>query len=176
MQNLINDLQPHQMQECDNLQVQKPHLSTYTFLTQWNHSRGSFNLQGVLLSSDLSWSHHIKGTCSKAKNIMGLLYRHYCQYSSCRSLPQLCLSLVRPYLDYAAQVWDPHPHMYRDINSLECTKLRIKDVLEEMEHSLPCMSSLKCSRYHPYSARKPTSLLETLPPFQDISQLVLFPC
>ena len=68
----------------------------------------TFKYLGVLLSSDLSWTHHIQGVCSKARKILGLLYRRYYQYSDSRTLCQLYLSLVRPHLDYATQVWDPH--------------------------------------------------------------------
>ena len=77
----------------------------------------AFKYLGLLISSDLSWSHHVKVVCSKARKMLGLLYRRYYQYSDRRSLLQLYVSLVRPHLDYAAQVWDPHLHC--DIRSLE---------------------------------------------------------
>jgi hypothetical protein len=77
----------------------------------------TFKYLGVLLSSDMSWSPHIQRVCSKARKVLGLLYRRYYQYSDSRSLRQLYISLVRPHLDYAAQVWDPH--LQRDINSIE---------------------------------------------------------
>ena len=32
---------------------------------------------GVLLTSDLSWSSHINSTCSKARKLIGLLYRRF---------------------------------------------------------------------------------------------------
>ena len=54
----------------------------------------TFKYPGVLLSSDLSWTHHIQGVCSKARKILGLLYRRYYQYSDSRTLRQLYLSLV----------------------------------------------------------------------------------
>ena len=60
---------------------------------------------------------HIDGVCSKARKILGLLYRRYYQHADSNSLRQLYLSLVRPHLDYAAQVWDPH--LQKDINTLE---------------------------------------------------------
>ena len=60
---------------------------------------------------------HIQGVCSKARKILGLLYRRYYQYSDSRSLLKLYISLVCPHLDYAAQVWDPH--LQKDIKSLE---------------------------------------------------------
>ena len=60
--------------------------------------------------------------CSKARKILGLLYRRY--YTSTLiaepCMCQLYLSLVRPHLDYATQVWDPH--LQQDINSLECVQ------------------------------------------------------
>jgi len=32
---------------------------------------------GLLLSSDLSWSHHIETTCTKGKKLLGLLYHQF---------------------------------------------------------------------------------------------------
>ena len=37
----------------------------------------TFKYLGVLICSDLSWSEHIQGVCSKARKLLGLLYRRY---------------------------------------------------------------------------------------------------
>ena len=75
---------------------------------------------GLLISSDLSWSNHIQSICSKARKILGLLYRKYCKFSDQATLLQLYISLVRPHLEYSAPVWNPH--LQRDIQMLERTQ------------------------------------------------------
>jgi len=67
-----------------------------------------FKYLGVLLSSDLSWTPHITSVCSKARQILGLLYRRFYNYAEGDTLKQLYLSLIRPHLEYACPVWDPH--------------------------------------------------------------------
>ena len=63
---------------------------------------------GVLLSSDLSWTPHITSVCSKAKQILGLMYRRFYNHTEGDTLKPLYLSLIRPHLEYACSVWDPH--------------------------------------------------------------------
>ena len=76
---------------------------------------------GLLISSDLSWSHHIDSICSKARRILGLLYWRFSHDTGPHALLQLYLSLVRPHLEYGSQVWDPH--LQKDINQLEYAKI-----------------------------------------------------
>jgi len=54
----------------------------------------TFKYLGLLISSDMSWSNHIKDICSKARKILGLLYRRYYQYADESTLLQLYMSLV----------------------------------------------------------------------------------
>ena len=76
----------------------------------------TFKYLGVIISSDLSWSQHIEGICSKARKIIGMLYRRYYQYADSSTLLKLYTSLVRPH-EYAAPVWDPST--VQDIQHLE---------------------------------------------------------
>ena len=65
----------------------------------------------------MSWSSHVQTTCSKAKKVLGLLYRKFYECSNTETLVQLYLSLVRPHLEYACSVWSPH--LVKDINAIE---------------------------------------------------------
>ena len=72
---------------------------------------------GLLLSTDLSWTAHVESVCSKARKLLGLLYRKYYQYAEPQILLQLYISLVRPHLEYASPVWNPY--LQKNINTLE---------------------------------------------------------
>ena len=72
---------------------------------------------GLLLTDNLSWSQHILSCCSKARQVLGLLYRRFYSFSNQETLKQLYLSLVRPHIEYGCQVWDPH--LAKDKKALE---------------------------------------------------------
>ena len=76
----------------------------------------TFKYLGVLLSSDLSWSAHIDSICTKARKVIGLLYRRFYGNVDHHSLLELYSVLVRPHLEYAP-IWDPH--LIKDTNKLE---------------------------------------------------------
>ena len=80
----------------------------------------TFKYLGVLLSDNLSWSNHISNACTKARKVLGLLYRRFYNYASNDCLKQLYISLARPHLEYAAALWDPHTA--KDIQLLENTQ------------------------------------------------------
>ena len=76
-----------------------------------------FKYLGLLLTSDLSWSPHIETACSKARKLLGMIYRRFSKHSSPDTLLHLYESIVRPHLEYASQVWDPY--LQKDIKLLE---------------------------------------------------------
>ena len=68
-----------------------------------------FRYLGVSWVSEyLNWSHHILKTTKRASKLIDLIYRRYYMSSSQGTLLQLYLSFVRPIVEYAAPVWDPH--------------------------------------------------------------------
>ena len=80
----------------------------------------SYRYLGVIISDNLSWSTHIEKITSKARRLVGMLYRNFYQWSSPDSLPKLYLTLIRPHLEYAVQVWNPY--LAKDIHMLEAVQ------------------------------------------------------
>ena len=75
---------------------------------------------GIVISSDLSWSNHIKGIASKARKQIGLLYRWFYKHAHQDTLRALYVALIRPHLEYGVPVWDSH--LLKDINVLEAVQ------------------------------------------------------
>ena len=86
-----------------------------------NHSQlervYSYKYLGVWLTSTLNWSTQITEISKKARSQLGIIYRNFYQHSNSATLLQLYLSYIRPHLEYAATVWDPHQVGF--IHSLE---------------------------------------------------------
>ena len=76
----------------------------------------TFKYLGIL-SSDLSWSSQIDFICTKARKLIGMLYRRFYGNVDNHSLLELYSVLVRLHLEYAAPIWDPH--FIKDTNKLE---------------------------------------------------------
>ena len=60
---------------------------------------------------------HIDSICAKGKKLIGLLYRRFSSNVCSERLLEMYKTLVRPHLEYAAPVWDPH--LLKDIESVE---------------------------------------------------------
>ena len=77
----------------------------------------SFKYLGLLIKCDLTWTDHIKQICSKARRLVGLLFRQFYNYADPSTIRILYLTLIRPNLEYASEVWDPY--LIRDRRLLE---------------------------------------------------------
>ena len=77
----------------------------------------SYKYLGVLISSNLSWGNHVSNICSRAKKHLGMLYRRFYRDADSSTLRMLYTNSVRPLLEYAVPVWDPH--LLKDIKAIE---------------------------------------------------------
>ena len=94
----------------------------------------SYKYLGVTICDELSWSLHIDKVTSKARQLIGMLYRRFYQWSSSEALLKLYLSLIRPHLEYAVQVWNPY--LIKDIQKLESVqKFALKVCLKRWDSS-----------------------------------------
>ena len=64
---------------------------------------------GVIIHKSLSWSPHISNIITKATRTLNFLKRHG-NLNKCSSQVKesAYLTMVRPQLEYASDVWDPH--------------------------------------------------------------------
>ena len=67
----------------------------------------SFRYLGVTIAEDLSWNVHVSGVCSRARRMLGFMYRCFGRGAEPKALEHLFKSLVLPLLDYCSAVWDP---------------------------------------------------------------------
>ena len=65
---------------------------------------------GLTITSDLKWNSHIQKVTSKANSVLGLLRKNL-RIASKAVKTQAYEALVRPHLEYACTVWDPHTHL-----------------------------------------------------------------
>ena len=76
---------------------------------------------GVTITEDLKWDTHINDTCAKANRTLGFLRRNL-NIGSVSIKQQAYFILVRPLVEYASTVWDPHTQ--RNIQKLEMVQRR----------------------------------------------------
>ena len=100
----------------------------------------TFKYLGVLLTPSLSWSTHISSICSRARKILGIIFRHFYKSSSPITLIRLYTCLVRPILEYSAPVWNPSSQSL--IHSLESIQLFALKIASRFRPSLiPTLSA-----------------------------------
>ena len=98
------------------------------FPLQWCHEEQDL---GVLLTPNLKFSEHISKITCKANSVVGIIKRSF----SCLDKAMfrtLYVSLVRPHLEYASQIWNPH--LIRDIQALEKVRRRATKLVPELQH------------------------------------------
>ena len=85
----------------------------------------------------LTWTDHIKQIYSKARRLVGLLFRQFYNYADPSTITILYLTLIRPKFEYASEVWDPY--LIRDRSLLEnVQKFACKVCLKNWQSMLTC--------------------------------------
>ena len=94
---------------------------------------------GLLLSTDLRWSHHIETICTKARKLLDLLYRQFANNTNTQVMVKLYLSLVRLHLESdktgsssLAPTFDK-----RQECTGECSEVWFTYLLQKMDCKLP---------------------------------------
>ena len=77
---------------------------------------------GIIISSDLSWTHHISMIVSNAYKVLCLLCRLFCSSNNTITKKRLYISLVRSQILYGSQIW--RSLQLKDIKSIESVQRR----------------------------------------------------
>ena len=96
-------------------------LTTYSIDNKALELKSQHPYLGVIFHQSMSWSHHIDHLCGKATKSLNFLKRNI---SKCSKEVKITayLTSIRPLLEYASCVWDPH-QLYL-INTLEKVQRR----------------------------------------------------
>jgi ribonuclease P/MRP protein subunit RPP40 len=86
--------------------------------------------QLILIRSDLKWGDQVRYAALKANRVLGMLKKNFmCRDSNLWK--NLYISLVRPHLEYAVQVWNPY--LTKDIKLIEKVQRRAIRIPTNME-------------------------------------------
>ena len=110
--------------KCKLLSVttkRKPIIHTYKMADDLLESVKHHPYLGVELSHNLKWTNHIHNITAKANNALWFIRRNLWRCPASVK-QQMFFALVRPILDYASVVWDPHTTS--DIQQLEAVQRR----------------------------------------------------
>ena len=100
----------------------------------------AYKYLGVWITSDLNWAKQIEENCKRANQKIGMLYRRFYEYCSTDTLRCLYVAFVRPHLEYAVPVWDPH--LIKHTESLEkVQKFALKVCTKSWDSSYNCLLS-----------------------------------
>ena len=97
-------------QKCNVIQISKkarPIRTSYHLHGHTLEEVDSTKYLGVTIQNTFSWNDHITSVCKKANGTIGFLKRNL-QIHQQHIKANAYKTLVRPQLEYAAQVWDPY--------------------------------------------------------------------
>ena len=80
-----------------------------------------FNDLGVIISSNMTWSAHIRSKVSKANQLLGMIRRSIGVHAPVRAKKWLLSSFIKPSILYASVIWSAYKH---ELNLIELVKRR----------------------------------------------------
>lgn len=95
---------------------------------------------GVTLANDLTWRKHISKTVGQASKTLNFLNRTL-KITSTKTKAQAYKALVRPKLEYASSVWDPHHKVW--IDALERVQNRAARFATNRWHNTSSVTNMK---------------------------------
>lgn len=94
---------------------------------------------GVTITDDLKWDSHIQSICDKANRTIGFLRRNL-NIGATAIKEKAYFTLVRPLVEYASTVWDPHTQS--NIHKLEMVQRRAARYVKSRHRNLSSVSDL----------------------------------
>ena len=111
-------------QKCQTMHITKKQNIIQSTYTIHNHNLQTTNTAkylGIHIHNTLNWNAHINKTAQRANTTSAFLHRNIRTYP--RKIKHLAYTtLVRPILDYASIIWDPHTDS--NIHKLETVQRR----------------------------------------------------
>ena len=85
-----------------------------------------FNYHGVTITDDLSWSKQVSSVVSKARRILGMIYRTFYRFCGTSTMLRLYKAYVKPHLNYCSSMWDPPLVKFQEaLESVQKISLRL---------------------------------------------------
>ncbi|CAM1300700.1 Uncharacterised protein r2_g1069 [Pycnogonum litorale] len=94
---------------------------------------------GVTITSDLKWGAHVNNICQKANRTIGFLKRNL-NISNNEIKEKAYTALVRPTVEYASSVWDPH--LQKDKHKLEMIQRRSARYVTNRYHNTSSVETM----------------------------------
>ena len=137
-----------------------PFNHVYTFNNHILNLSDQHTYLGVILNTSLSWSPHISSIVTKAFKTLNFLKRNLNKCSK-QVKESAYLTMVRPQLEYASDVWDPH--QTGDIAELEKVQRRAaRWVMNDYGRLSSVTSMLNQLSWPTLQTRRKLSRLQTL--------------
>ena len=136
------EFHPH---KCNVLRVTRsrsPSIFNYTLHGTTIKSTESTKYFGVTITKDLTWGKHVDNIRAKANQQLAFIRRNIRTRSS-STKETLYNTLVRPRIEYAATVWDPH--ISKQKHSLEMVQRRAARWVTNRHHNTSSVSDMRHS-------------------------------